>query len=202
MKQIVELSMDGNFRLVFKLFDDNTTYSFEYEEQSGKDALGVPIWSPSNNQAMKINNLQKLAASSIKKLNRKNLSVLDKIDQNPDKTVPTTLVQISKVLTKEDPPLLYQLPENWDSIYFRFLVPDGIGKNYFYSSPKHPMCENNSEKIITSDPSEWFRIEFIDEYINKIKGVEYLKIDHTWFPDGNKAIDTGNFVLEVGYICY
>lgn len=105
--------------------------------------------------------------------------------------------ETTKLLTSDDPPLVEDLPQDYDKVYIQILIPEGQG-----TGGANQVSLNN---FVTNNPKEWFELNvgaFNSEYvfITNIGGarIPQVKVDYRLFPD-NDAVDAGNFVLSLAY---
>lgn len=106
------------------------------------------------------------------------------------------VAKTTKKLTEDDPPLIYDLPYDYDKIYIQILVPANgstAGTNAV-----------SNRNFITKNPQEFFEYDvsgfgqfFI--FTTNIGGVlqPQVLINHQVFASGNDSIDGGNFVLTM-----
>lgn len=113
------------------------------------------------------------------------------------------IVKITKLLTSDDPPLVYDLPQDYDTVHIQILVP-ATGS----TGGTNTLSLNN---WVTKRPEEFFTFDVGSgaagtvgqntEYIFKtnVGGVmiPQVKVDHRVFPTGNGTVDSGNFVLTL-----
>lgn len=107
--------------------------------------------------------------------------------------------QVAKVKQKleiEDPPLIFDLPFDYDKVYIQILV----GSNGDTSGTNQVSIHN----FITRDPKEFFEFDvlgFANEYVfyTSVGGayIPQVKVDSKLFPTVNSSIDNGNFVLTI-----
>lgn len=126
-------------------------------------------------------------------------------DQGGLPTLQKIVSGMRQKLTDEDPPLIFDLPYNYDKVYIQILVSetgDTGGGN-----------QVDLPNFITRDPTEWFEFSpstLIGTSVGGITGyifntfignsyVPQVKLDHRVFPvDGaNATIDNGNFALSL-----
>lgn len=112
------------------------------------------------------------------------------------------IAKITKVLTSNDADLVYDLPQDFDTVYIQFLVP--VGKS---TGGKAPIA---NESWITTDPTQWFVFDTaslsggagqLTEFVfyTNIGGrlIPQVRVDSLCFPVGNDSIDNGHFVLSL-----
>lgn len=111
---------------------------------------------------------------------------------------PTTvqIVKISKLLTVDDPPLVFDLPYGYDKVYIQILV-----------SPSGATGGNNLVDLnnyVTRDPKQYFEFNVASlgsNYLfNTLLGNAYIPqvaVDYKVFPVSNSSVDAGNFVMTL-----
>lgn len=121
-------------------------------------------------------------------------SICDEVkEETPE--LPPVFIQLSKKLGANDPPLIYDLPLDYEDVYLQILVPEGkdlsgandVGiQNFVTDKPLRAFKFNDtgmaSSHILQTKKGEAF--------------VPQIVIDHRLFPD-NESVNEGNFVLSV-----
>jgi hypothetical protein len=108
------------------------------------------------------------------------------------------IAKITKKLTSDDPPLVYDLPFDYDSVWIQILIPDGRG-----TGGSNLVSINN---FVTTNPQQWFEFNIAglaNEYIFQTniggKYIPQVKVDHRLFPE-NDAVNDGNFVMSIAVV--
>ena len=126
--------------------------------------------------------------------------------QAGERTLPTQpngtkpqVQQVAKVknkLTSEDPPLVFDLPFDYDTVYIQILVSD-TGD----TGGSNQVALRN---FVTRDADEWFEFDifgFNNEYVfmTNVGGayIPQVKVDYRLFPEPNTSVDNNNFVLSL-----
>jgi hypothetical protein len=103
--------------------------------------------------------------------------------------------RVTEKLTEQDPPIIVQLPLDYDEVLLQILVPEG----------KSLEGENSLglQNFVTNKPGSAFKfndIAYANAYIfsTEVGGahIPQLKLDHRLFPD-NESVNEGNFILTV-----
>lgn len=107
--------------------------------------------------------------------------------------------QVAKVkqkLESVDPPLIFDLPFDYDKVYIQILVStagETGGSN-----------QVSIQNFVTRDPKEFFGMDvlgFANEYVfmTNVGGafIPQVKVDYKLFPSPNSSIDANNFVLTI-----
>lgn len=102
--------------------------------------------------------------------------------------MPPVLAQTSKKLGETDPPLIYDLPSDYDQVYLQILVPEG--KDLTGANP------SGTQNFVTDKPLRAFKFNEVLQTQRGDSIVPQIKIDHTLFPD-NESVNEGNFVLSI-----
>lgn len=146
----------------------------------------------------------KSSAANLPGLVRSNLaSVNAQIKTVPGGAQPQVqlLTKLTKRLTADDPPLIFDLPFNYDEVWIQTLVPaNGATGGTNLVDPVH--------NYVTRNPQQYFSFDVVglaSDYIfvTNIGGVQQpqVKLDYKILPqDGtNSSVDNGNFVTSVYY---
>lgn len=103
--------------------------------------------------------------------------------------------KIGKLLTSDDPPVVFDLPQNYDKVYIQILISPGQGTG--------GANQLGIQNFVTTDPGQWFEFSdtgFSNFYIfqSNVGGyfIPQCKIDHRLMPQ-NDAVQNDNFVLSV-----
>lgn len=103
--------------------------------------------------------------------------------------------KVSKLLTKDDPPVVFDLPQNYDKVYIQILVSGAHGTG--------GANQVSIDNFVTIDPKEWkeFAIEgFANDYIfmDNVGGayIPKCKVDFKLMPD-NPSVQDNHFVLSI-----
>lgn len=109
--------------------------------------------------------------------------------------LPPIWAQSTKKLGANDPPMIWDLPLDYDEVYLQFLIPEGkdlTGANGL-----------SIQNFVTDKPLRAFKFKdtaIAKSYIFQTEVgddlIPQLKIDHNLFPD-NESVNEGNFVLSV-----
>lgn len=103
--------------------------------------------------------------------------------------------KISKLLTSDDPPVVFDLPQDYDKVYIQILVAPG--------QPTGGANQLGLQNFVTADPGQWFEFSdnsFASAYVFQTNVGGYFipqcKIDSRVMPL-NDAVQNGNFTLTV-----
>lgn len=111
------------------------------------------------------------------------------------------ITQLRQKLTSADPPVISDLPYNYDQVYIQILIPPGQSTGGI-----NDISLNN---FITTDPTEWFVFDTSllhspgvnTGYIfNAYLGNQYIpqvKLDYHCFPNVNDSVDNEHFTLSL-----
>ncbi len=113
----------------------------------------------------------------------------------PNNPTVTQVAKVSKLLTDEDPAMIFDLPFNYDQVYIQILIAPGQS-----TSGANGLGIQN---FVTANPQQVFLfsdVGFASSYIfNTLVGnatIPQIKIDSRLLPD-NDAVQAGNFTLTV-----
>lgn len=114
----------------------------------------------------------------------------------------TQIAKVRQVLGVDDPPLIFDLPQDYDVVYIQIFV-SGNGS----VGGTNVLSPNN---WVTKDPGTWYEFNVATlsgalaqstEYIfyTNIGGVfvPQVKLDSKVFPTGNSSVDAGHFVVSL-----
>jgi hypothetical protein len=108
----------------------------------------------------------------------------------------TQIGKVSKKLTSDDPPVIFDLPQDYDKVYIQILV--GTTGDTGGSIPIDIV------NYVTKDPTQWFEFDVASlgsSYIFKteIGGtlIPQVKVDQGVMPQPNSSIDNNNFTLSL-----
>jgi hypothetical protein len=115
---------------------------------------------------------------------------------------PVTQVRsISKLLTTSDPPVVIDLPFDYDEVYARILItdPNNAGSASFNSLASY------NYSIVTTNSELWYNfaesVPLADTYITSVlRGNVYtpiITIDSRFFPANNPDVAAGNFSFDI-----
>jgi len=103
--------------------------------------------------------------------------------------------KVSKLLTSSDPPVVFDLPQDYDKVYLQILIAPGQGTG--------GANQLGIQNFVTTDPGQWFEFSdtsFSNFYIfqSNVGGyfIPQCKIDHLLMPQ-NDAVQNDNFTLTV-----
>lgn len=107
----------------------------------------------------------------------------------------TQVAKVTKLLTDDDPPLIFDLPFDYDQVYIQILIAPGQS-----TSGANGLGIQN---FVTTDPQQVFLfsdVGFGNQYVfNTLVGNAYIpqtKVDAALMPE-NDAVQAGNFVLTI-----
>lgn len=149
--------------------------------RSGTGVVMVPRWAQKNNSQNQLAN------------NATGKGGIPTINQ---------IAKITKLMTADDPDLIYDLPQDFDQVYIQVLVPEGGSLG--------GVAPVAIESWVTNDPTQWFAFntatlaggissetEFI--FYTNIDGrlLPQLKVNSNLFPTGNSSINAGHFIMSL-----
>lgn len=108
---------------------------------------------------------------------------------------PQRIANVTKLLTSNDPPLVFDLPPDYDQVYIQILIPAGKS-----TSGANGLGIQN---FVTADPQQRYLFSdtgFANTYIfQSLVGNSYIpqvKVDHLLMP-ANESVRSNNFVLSI-----
>lgn len=118
------------------------------------------------------------------------------VPTNPSNPQVQQVAKIKTNMTTDDPPLIYDLPFDYDQVFIQILV-----------SPTGDTGGTNSVSInnfVTTDPGQWFEYSFASlasdfVFVSNVGGayIPQVKVDSRVFPSPNSSVENGNFVMTI-----
>lgn len=132
----------------------------------------------------------------------------------------TQVAHVTKILTVNDPPQVFDLPFDYDQAFIQILVPNpnaqafsgfpqglSVGTtNPFSGDSDITPSFTFTGSIVTDNPNQWWDFAFATPlaatYLGSVlRGNVYTPIavvDNTFFPTNNRYVAAGNFSLNIG----
>lgn len=116
--------------------------------------------------------------------------VIQEVTEQTDKKL-YSRGKVTKRLTEQDPPMVFDLLFNYDEVFLQILVPEGkdlTGANSL-----------GLQNYVTDKPGRCFKVSdsiLAQSHLIKDGDKTFVVIDHRLFPD-NESVNEGNFVLTV-----